>query len=133
MKIGSIVMKTAGRDAGNRGIIIELDGNTALVDGETRRRKTNLAHLEPTGQSADIKKGASHEDVKKVLDELKITTRTTKPKKAAERPKKVRKVKEAPVEKKATKATKKTAEPNAEKKAAEATPTPAKKSTPKKE
>tara|TARA_Y100000310_G_C20336488_1_gene647770 strand:+ start:38 stop:436 length:399 start_codon:yes stop_codon:yes gene_type:complete len=130
MKIGSIVMKTAGRDAGNRGVIIELDGNTALVDGETRRRKTNLSHLEPTGQSTDIKKGASHEDVKKALDELKITTRTTKPKKAGERPKKVRKVKEAPVEKEAKKPVKKTAEPKAEEKPAKA---PTKKAAPKKE
>ncbi|MDA1196539.1 MAG: hypothetical protein O2779_01080 [Nanoarchaeota archaeon] len=110
MDIGSIVMKTAGRDAGKRAAIIEIEGNMALIDGETRRRKTNLAHLEPTGQKVDLKKSASHDDVKKALESLKITVRDTKPKTAGERPKKVRKAKENPVEAPAKKATKKTAD-----------------------
>ena len=138
MEIGSVVMKTAGRDAGCRGVILEVDGNMALLDGETRRRKTNLAHLEPTGQKIDVKKGASHDEVKKALSSLEITARDTKPKKAGEKPKRVRKAKEKPVEgkeagKKATKATsEKPAEKKEEKKATKSVPKEETKSAPKK-
>jgi len=94
METGQICVKTAGRDAGKKCIIIDLlEKNYALIDGETRRRKCNIAHLEPLNQKIDIKKGASHEEIKNVLKKIGVTTRETKPKKKATRPRKLRRSK----------------------------------------
>ncbi|MAG08197.1 50S ribosomal protein L14e, partial [Candidatus Woesearchaeota archaeon] len=47
-QIGRLVVKTAGRDAGKKALIVDsLDKSHVLIDGETRRRKCNIAHLEP--------------------------------------------------------------------------------------
>lgn len=87
--IGRICIKLAGRDAGSRCIIIDtLGNNRVLVDGETRRRPCNIGHLEPTGQTLDIAKNAPHDAVLKALNA--IETKGAK-KKAAPRPKRVRK------------------------------------------
>ena len=45
---GRICIKIAGRDAGNICIVIDkIDENYVLIDGNVRRRKCNIAHLEP--------------------------------------------------------------------------------------
>jgi len=93
--IGRLIIKTAGRDAGKKAIIVDiLDKNHVLIDGETRRRKCNIAHLEPLGKVIKIKKNASHEDVETAFKELGLKIRATKPKEKKERPRKKRKVKE---------------------------------------
>lgn len=62
--IGTICVKLAGRDAGKRCVVVSKeDEKTVLIDGETRRRKCNVLHLEPTADSLGISEGASHEDV----------------------------------------------------------------------
>lgn len=95
IEIGRLCMKTAGRDAGFKCVIVDiLDDNYVLIDGETRRRKCNVLHLEPLKEVIDIKKGASHENVKVEFKKLKLEVRETKPKEKKERPKKVRKKKE---------------------------------------
>lgn len=95
IEIGRVVVKIAGRDAGKKGIIIDILGdNSVLVDGETRRRKVNILHIEPLSQTAKIEKNASHEDVAKVLDELGLKARTTKPKAKTQKPKAQRKTSE---------------------------------------
>jgi len=76
LDIGRMVVKTAGRDAGCKAVIIDvLDDNYVLIDGETRRRKCNMAHLEPLAENIEIGKNASHNDVatafKKIGIELK--------------------------------------------------------------
>src|SRR3989338_9300093 len=69
--VGRVCLKIAGRDAGRTCVIIEeLDNSYVTVDGDVRRKKTNTKHLEPLAQSLDIKKGASHEDVKKAFEHL---------------------------------------------------------------
>ena len=71
IEIGRLVTKIAGRDAGCKAIIIDiLDDKYVLIDGETRRRKCNILHVEPLDQKADIKKNASHDEVSKALKEL---------------------------------------------------------------
>tara|TARA_Y100000310_G_C20699207_1_gene828106 strand:- start:6562 stop:6957 length:396 start_codon:yes stop_codon:yes gene_type:complete len=88
-EVGRLAVKIAGRDAGKVCVIVDvLEGNRVLVDGETRRKKVNPKHLEPLGQLVKLSKGASHDDVKKALKPLDIETQDTKPKSAAERPKK---------------------------------------------
>ena len=95
IEIGRMVMKTAGRDAGKKAVIVDiLDDNYVLIDGETRRRKCNVLHLEPLKEVIKIKKGASHEEIKAEFKKLKLEVRETKPKEKKERPKKTRKKKE---------------------------------------
>ncbi len=94
IEIGRICIKLAGRDAGREAVIVEiLDNNYVLIDGNVRRRKCNILHLEPTEKKIDIKKGASHEEVNKEFKKLEITTWETKPKEKAERPRRQRKKK----------------------------------------
>jgi len=90
-KIGMVCMKIAGRDAGNLCVVVELekDGHV-LIEGAVRRRKCNVKHLEPTGDDVKVKAAASHAEVMKALG---LEPRTTKARKPAERPRKVRKVK----------------------------------------
>lgn len=98
MEIGKLCVKIAGRDAGKKCVIVDvLEDHFVMIDGATRRRKCNIMHLEPLGESIKIKKGASHADVAKEFKKLKLEVFETKPKKSVERPKKQRKVKEKPV------------------------------------
>ncbi len=56
--IGRICVKIAGRDAGRTCVIIDvLEDGYVLVDGQTRRRKCNVRHLEPTKTTVELKKG----------------------------------------------------------------------------
>lgn len=57
-------MKIAGRDAGGKCVVVDVvDDNFVLVDGNVRRRRCSISHLEPLPDSIEIKKGASHEEV----------------------------------------------------------------------
>ncbi len=91
-EVGRICIKLAGRDAGLRCVVIDvMDANYVMIDGETRRRKCNVAHLEPLDQTLAIKKGASESDVASAFKKIGVDVKATKPKKAAERPLPVRK------------------------------------------
>ena len=95
IEVGRLVVKIAGRDAGCKAIIIDiLDDNYVLLDGETRRRKCNILHVEPLEQKIDIKKNASHDEVSKALKDLGIESRETKPKPKTQKPKAKRKTPE---------------------------------------
>jgi large subunit ribosomal protein L14e len=64
MDVGRVCVKIAGRDAGLKCVIVSiLDDTFVMVDGETRARKCNLKHLEPTAIVLEIESGASHEKV----------------------------------------------------------------------
>ena len=94
ISIGRICVKIAGRDAGKRCVIVDiLDGPFVLIDGETRRKRCNIMHLEPLEQKIDIKKGASHEEIKDIFTKMGITARDTKPKAKTTRPHKLRRSK----------------------------------------
>lgn len=112
-EIGRLCIKIAGRDAGKKCIIVDiLKSNYVLIDGETRRRKCNLTHLEPLDQIIKIKKKASNVDIIKEFKKLKIEIKTEKPKKTTEKPKKIRKKKTLEEKTKTpTKVTKKTETP----------------------
>jgi large subunit ribosomal protein L14e len=67
--VGRVCIKTEGRDAGKRCVIVEtLDKNFVLCSGpETvtgvRRRRVNMNHLKPLGEKLEIIKGASDEQI----------------------------------------------------------------------
>jgi len=116
-EIGRLCVKIAGRDASKRCVIVDQkDEHTVLIDGETRRRNCNVLHLEPLQQTLDIKKGASHADVKAAFKKIGVELTETKAKKAAQRPRAARGVKEAVAEQapKKAKAAAKVAAPKAE-------------------
>lgn len=76
--VGRLCMKIAGRDAGRHCLIVDvLDKRTVLIDGETRRRKCNLNHLEPLDKAAKLTKNASHYAVIEELKKLGIKVRET--------------------------------------------------------
>lgn len=103
MEVGRLCMKIAGRDANNTCVVVDLlENNYVLIDGETRRKKCNIKHLEPMNKVVNIKKGASREDVKKAFTDLGLGFFEPKSKTAEPRPKPVRSKKEV-VETKAPK------------------------------
>lgn len=84
--VGRLCIKTAGRDAGKKCVVIDqLDKSFVLIDGETRRRKCNISHLEPLPQTVDILPGASHDVVSTVFKSLgiELATKKSKEKEAA--------------------------------------------------
>lgn len=120
-EVGRLCVKIAGRDAGKKCVVVEvLDRTYVLVDGETRRRKCNIAHLEPMDNVLDIQKGASHESVTAALKKEGLEARSTKPKQAAQKPiaQRVAKESAAATEKKSKAEKKSEAKENKPKKAA---------------
>jgi len=109
IEVGRVCVKIAGRDAGKKAVIIDvLDDKYVMIDGEVRRRKCNINHLEILKDKIDIKKNASSDEVYKILGIEKKKQKEKKEKKA--RPKRQRvnkKAKEAPVKKKVKKDDKK--------------------------
>lgn len=91
-EVGRLCLKLAGRDAGNPCVIVErVDERFVVIDGATRRRKVNVAHLEPLTEVIDIKNKASHDDVKKVFESKGFSVLNTKKKSAAPRLRKQKK------------------------------------------
>lgn len=63
-------MKLAGHDAGEKCVIVDvIDRTYVLIAGPgIKRKRCNVAHLEPLPQKLDIAKGASDEEVKRALE-----------------------------------------------------------------
>jgi large subunit ribosomal protein L14e len=96
-EVGRVCVKLAGRDAGKKCVIVDvIDHSFVLVDGETRRKRCNIKHLEPLEKIVQLSKNAPASEVERVLKELGIEVRKTKKKSAAAKPKRLRKEKTAP-------------------------------------
>lgn len=111
MKVGQTCMKIAGRDAGSYCVIVEkLDNNFVLIDGNTRRRKCNLKHLEILDTTLDVKEGSTTAHVRKVLKDAGFPVherkKGTKERKKTEKPVKTRKSLQKALEKAKNKAEK---------------------------
>ena len=99
IEVGRLCVKLAGRDAGKKCVVVEvLEDNFVMIDGETRRRKCNIIHLEPLDEVLKVKEKAPHADVKKAFKDLGIELKETKKKEAKPRPKRARKKKEKKAE-----------------------------------
>jgi len=91
LEIGRVCVKVAGRDAGQIAVIVNvLDKKTVVIDGQVRRRKCNIAHLEPTSKSVKVDKDASHNAVVSALKSIGIDVVDRKPRKATKKPTRVR-------------------------------------------
>jgi len=79
IEIGSLYIKTTGKDKGKRCIIVDLvDKNFVLVTGPpkitgVKRRRVNLKHLSLTEEKIEIKKGATDKEIEQVLTKGKST------------------------------------------------------------
>ena len=92
LEVGRLCIKLAGRDAGKKAVVVEnIDSNFVLIDGQTRRRKGSISHLEPTEVMLTLNKGAAHKEVAAEFKKLNIILVETKPKTAKPRLRKVRK------------------------------------------
>ncbi len=68
-EVGRICYKIAGRDAGKLGVVVsKREGNFVMLEGEVRRRKCSISHIEPLDKMVKVKEGASFEEVKKALE-----------------------------------------------------------------
>ncbi len=85
LEVGRLCVKTAGRDAMQYCVVVEVvDETYVLVDGNTRRKKVNRLHLEPLNKVLSVKKGASTKDVLAVFEKEGIAVKKfaeSKPKK----------------------------------------------------
>jgi len=92
IEVGRVCVKIAGRDAGKKCVVVEMVNDTfVLIDGQTRRKKANIKHLEPTKIKIPIKKGASHLEIVKEFSKLNLEIKEKKSKKPKARPIKTRK------------------------------------------
>jgi large subunit ribosomal protein L14e len=117
--VGRVCVKIAGRDARKKCVVVEvIDSRYVTIDGETRRRKCNISHLEALDVTVDIDSGANNAAVVKAMNAegFVCKEKTASEKQPQPRPKKVKKVK--PKKAKATKKTEAKKEaPKVEKKA----------------
>src|SRR3989338_1214129 len=91
MEIGRLAIKTAGREAGKKCVIVDvIDNNYVLIDGDVRRKRCNITHLEPLGETIKIEKNASHDVIVSEFKKLGTEIKERMAKEKKEKPKKVR-------------------------------------------
>ncbi len=84
MKIGQLVVKTAGRESNRDAVIVDIVNDSfVLIDGNVKRRKCNIKHLEPLDATLKINKNASTEEVHKAMKTANINIIEKKPPKEA--------------------------------------------------
>ena len=99
-EIGRLCVKTAGRDAMQYCVVIEqIDSTSVLVDGNTRRKKVNMTHLEPLNKVLDVKKGADTKAVLAAFEAAEIEVKKSVEKKAKVQKEQVKKVDKSTVKK----------------------------------
>ena len=60
-EVGQVCIKIAGRDSNNHCVVVKkLDDNFVLIDGNVRRRKCSIKHLQPQKDKLELKEDASH-------------------------------------------------------------------------
>ncbi len=75
MQVGRICVKTSGRDAGKKCVIVDIiDQSFVLITGPkaltgVKRRRANVKHIQPLDDLIQISKGAGDEEVARVLEE----------------------------------------------------------------
>lgn len=84
MDVGRVCVKLTGHEAGKRCVIVDVvDDVYVVVSGPgVKRRRCNVAHLEPLEQKVEIVKGAPDEEVKRALEAAGFA----KPEKPPEKP-----------------------------------------------
>ena len=95
MDIGRVCAKISGRESGKVCAIVDvLDERFVVIDGDVKRKKCNVKHLEPLDKTIEIKKDAKTEDIVKKLNLAGFKVMGKKPVREA-KPKQEEKVKKA--------------------------------------
>jgi large subunit ribosomal protein L14e len=70
MEIGQICIKTKGREAGRRAVVLSSEKNgRVLIDGtKIKRKECNILHLFPLKETIKVGKEAKHEEIVKALE-----------------------------------------------------------------
>ena len=121
IEIGRVCIKIAGREAGKKCAVVDvIDDNYVLIDGDVRRKRCNVKHLEPLEEVIKIEKNASHDTIVSELKKLGVDVKEKKAKEKKEKPKRVKKTAEAKEEKPKKKVKEKKEKKAEEKKAVKA-------------
>ena len=67
--VGSVCVKTTGREAGRKAVVLEvIDNAHVLVQGVgVRKRKCNISHLFPTGRKVKAKSNNTEKELREML------------------------------------------------------------------
>src|SRR3989344_2644875 len=85
LDVGRVCMKIAGRDGNNIAVVIKkIDNNHVLVDGNVRRKRCSIKHLEPLDKVLEIKEEETGDNIRELLK--KEGFKIIKTKKGTERP-----------------------------------------------
>lgn len=85
IEVGRICVKTRGRESGKRCVIADLVGKKfVLITGPKelnglRRRRANIAHVEPLDMKVKIKRGSSDKVIMKALKSAGIVEQMKSP------------------------------------------------------
>jgi large subunit ribosomal protein L14e len=103
-EIGRVCVKIAGKDSGKLCVIADrIDDNFVIIDGNLKRKKCNIKHLEPTEKKLNIDKNSTTNEIYEEMEKSNIKVRTKKAKAASEKPKRIKKEKEVKTEVKKSK------------------------------
>jgi large subunit ribosomal protein L14e len=69
MEIGQVCIKTMGREAGRKAVILsEVKKGKVLIDGDKiKKRECNILHLFPLSKKINVNKETKHEEIIKLL------------------------------------------------------------------
>ncbi len=69
MEIGQVCIKTKGKDAGKKVVILtKLKEGKVLIDGkQVKRKNCNILHLFPIEQKIKVEEKTTHEEIVKLL------------------------------------------------------------------
>ncbi len=105
IETGRVCVKIAGSESGKYCVVVEqIDENFVLVDGEVKRGRCNIKHLELLPFKLDISKNDTTDKILAKMLEANIIQELPKKKEKKEAEKKEAKPKKEPKKQKATKA-----------------------------
>lgn len=97
LEIGRLCVKNTGNEKGKTAVIVDIsDNNFVLIDGNVKRKRCNIIHLDLLADKIEIEKGASTQEIKKMFKEMglmdseKERFKNKKQRKGGEKPKKIR-------------------------------------------
>jgi len=70
MEPGMVCIKTHGKEAGKKAVVLEYDkkAGIAVIEGpHLKKRKCNAKHLLPTGKKVSVKKNATKKELAELL------------------------------------------------------------------
>lgn len=85
--IGRLCTKLAGRESSRQAIIVDvLEGNFVLIDGQVKRRRCNLAHLELSPKQLPIQPASSSAEIAALFEQEGIVIKQQKSRTPREKP-----------------------------------------------